>query len=221
MSYTPSSRRRRPQEFTLPNGKKVIASLPEDLDSLREKHGNRDDVDIEIVVHGSAEHCDYLRETRNHHEGRRAQLREQHSSAFDEWEHVHSQLKSVSSELEKLTSDPNGLGANFNKFGYGAELRTYDGDTIGETASSAALDSETLSTTSAWSERRTGETTKLFKKPVVKQWFHKGLLWRASEHTEITAIELFFDLLYGRRTGSIIPGSSTYLSLSWNNPYQR
>ena len=58
--------------------------------------------------------------------------------------------------------------------------------------------SDTLSVGSDGSQVRLGETIKLFKKPVVKQWFHKGLLWRASEHTEIMAIELFFDLLYGK-----------------------
>jgi len=38
---------------------------------------------------------------------------------------------------------------------------------------------------------------KLFQRPVVKQYFHRGLLWRASEETEVMSFELFFDLLYG------------------------
>ncbi|CAM1504207.1 Fc.00g017980.m01.CDS01 [Cosmosporella sp. VM-42] len=188
-----SGRRRRPQEFTLPNGKKVIVSLPEDIDDLRQKYGNRDEIQVEIVVHGSLEHLNYVKETRDHHENRRAKLRERHGPAFDEWEEVHNQLNSFNSELERLNSNSTGLNANFNKFGYGAELRTYDDDDETTVPASSAA---SISTKSSWEEARLGETTKLFKKPVVKQWFHKGLLWRASEQTEIMAIELFFDLLY-------------------------
>lgn len=197
MSSIYTGRRRRPQEFTLPDGKKVIASLPEDLEDLRRKYGDQHGVQIEIVVHGSPEHSQYLTQTRDHHEKRRSQLREKHGPAFDEWEDVHYQLNHVNSELERLNTNTTSLNANFNKFGYGAYLRAYD-DEAGEgevAASSASSMSDTLSVSSGRSVRL-GETTKLFKKPVVKQWFHQGLLWRASEHTEIQAIELFFDLLY-------------------------
>jgi low temperature requirement protein LtrA len=33
-------------------------------------------------------------------------------------------------------------------------------------------------------------------KPTVRQYFHKGLLWRASGSTEVASFELFLDLLY-------------------------
>ncbi|KAF4970931.1 hypothetical protein FSARC_2127 [Fusarium sarcochroum] len=197
MSFIPSTRRRRPQEFTLPNGKKVIATLPEDLDTLRERYGNQSEIQVEIVIHGSPEHCNYLRETRDHHEGRRAHFRERHGPAFEEWEDMQSQLGLVNSHLDRLSNNTTGLNANFDKFGYGAELRTYDDDDPSPGADSSNIStSDTLSVGSDGSQVRLGETIKLFKKPVVKQWFHKGLLWRASEHTEIMAIELFFDLLY-------------------------
>ncbi|KAK7415531.1 hypothetical protein QQZ08_012309 [Neonectria magnoliae] len=192
-----AGRRRRPQEFTLPNGKKVIATLPEDLEDLRRKYSNQDEMQVEIVVHGSPQHSGYLRETREHHERRRNRLREQHGPAFAEWEDVQNQLNSVNTELERMSTNSAGLNANFNKFGYGAELRTYNDDNEPEApSSSGASMSDTLSVASSWSGTRLGETTKLFKKPVVKQWFHQGLLWRASEQAEIQAIELFFDLLY-------------------------
>ena len=45
-------------------------------------------------------------------------------------------------------------------------------------------------------ERRRGESMKFWKKPVVRQYFHKGLLWRASETEEVASFELFVDLLY-------------------------
>lgn len=199
MSSVLSGRRRRPQEFTLPSGKKVITTLPEDLEDLRRKYSNQDEMQVEIVIHGSPEHSSYLRETREHHERRRTKLREEHGPAFAEWEDVQNRLNSVNSELERLSTNSAGLNANFNKFGYHADVRTYDGDEEAETApaSSAASMSDTLSVASSRSGARLGETTKLFKRPVVKQWFHQGLLWRASEQAEIQAIELFFDLLYG------------------------
>ncbi|KAF4969373.1 hypothetical protein FZEAL_10233 [Fusarium zealandicum] len=147
MSFIPSSGRRRPQGFSLPDGRKVIVSLPEDVGGLREKYGNRDELQVEIVVHGSQEHCNYLLETRNHHQSRRAHLRERHGPAFDEWEDVHNQLNSIDAELERLSTNTTGLSASFNKFGYGANLRAYDdGDeTPGAAESSAASTSEALS----------------------------------------------------------------------------
>lgn len=49
-----------------------------------------------------------------------------------------------------------------------------------------------------------GDHIKLFKRPVIRQWFHQGLLWRASTQTEVMAVELFFDLLYGKTDYSTI-----------------
>jgi low temperature requirement protein LtrA len=37
---------------------------------------------------------------------------------------------------------------------------------------------------------------KIWKRPVVRQYFHKGLLWRAAEKEEVASFELFVDLLY-------------------------
>ena len=45
-------------------------------------------------------------------------------------------------------------------------------------------------------ERRKGQALVLFKKPVIRQYWHKGLLWRASEVEEVASFELFVDLLY-------------------------
>lgn len=217
MSSKPSARRRQPQRFTLPNGKEVVVSLPEDYENLRKKYGGQDEIQVEVVLHGSAEHSSYLRETRDHHEGRRAKLRERHGPAFDEWEDVQNQLDTFNTELDRLSTNTNGLSANFNRFGYGAELRTYNDDEAPDVDTAM---SDTVSVASSWSQARLGETTKLFKKPVIKQWFHKGLLWRASENTEIMAIELFFDLLYGTPPN---PTAQRQLltSLSRHHPHQR
>jgi hypothetical protein len=56
-------------------------------------------------------------------------------------------------------------------------------------------DSDTLRD---WDDKRGGEMIKLFQRPVVKQYFHRGLLWRSSEETKVMSFELFFDLLYGQ-----------------------
>lgn len=37
---------------------------------------------------------------------------------------------------------------------------------------------------------------KLFKTPVIRQYFHNGILWRASGAQEVQSFELFVDLLY-------------------------
>ena len=37
---------------------------------------------------------------------------------------------------------------------------------------------------------------KLWKKPIIRQYWHRGLLWRASEVEEVASFELFVDLLY-------------------------
>ena len=36
----------------------------------------------------------------------------------------------------------------------------------------------------------------VFRKPIIRQYFHKGLIWRASSLQEVASYELFVDLLY-------------------------
>ena len=196
MSTTPRGRRFRPQELCLPSGKRVIASLPEDLPALRRQYSAHTDLEVEVVVHGSDDHVTYLREIHNHHESRRAELRRRiGDEAADEWEDTQRQLDAVSGQLARLSSKDEALNANFGKFGYTEGMRTYDGTGLGsatpkEVHGGSAGDEEE-------GGHRRGATTKVLKMPVVKQWFHRGIIWRASEQTEIMAVELFLDLLYG------------------------
>lgn len=197
MSHTPTHRLR-PQEFTLPSGRKIIASLPVDIPGLRKRHT---DTDTDVVEHGSEEHINYLRQVHSHHEGRRDQMRARLGDAASEWEETHRQLSSVSQELEKLSRRNTALGHNFDKFGYNSNLRTYDG-VLGDGGgggggSGAATPGDDLESAPREERHHRGDSTKLFKRPVVRQWFHKGVIWRAAGQTEIMAIELFFDLLYG------------------------
>lgn len=171
-------------------------TLPEDLEDVRRKYPRDGDIQVEVVVHGSVEHSHYLRQSRSHHEERRQLLREQHGPAFEEWEDIQTQLSSVTAELERLENQASGLYGNFSKFGYDAAIRTYS-DEDPPIASSRTSISEKARGQRDQDDDRHGETTKLFKRPVIRQWFHQGLLWRASEPTEVMAIELFLDLVYG------------------------
>jgi low temperature requirement protein LtrA len=44
--------------------------------------------------------------------------------------------------------------------------------------------------------KKQGSSMKFWTKPIVRQYFHKGLLWRASDAQEVASYELFIDLLY-------------------------
>jgi low temperature requirement protein LtrA len=50
---------------------------------------------------------------------------------------------------------------------------------------------------SAWkAEKKRGTPMLFWKKPIMRQYFHKGLLWRAQEAQEVASYELFCDLFY-------------------------
>ncbi|KAK0706826.1 hypothetical protein B0T26DRAFT_475322 [Lasiosphaeria miniovina] len=120
--------RRRPTEFRLPDGRKVVvARLPEDAETLRRRYSttpnnnnnkestsaaaaadeeaaaaadnNEEQIDVEVVVHGSDEHRRLLREAQAHH-------------------------------LDRLQVDVSVRvgNASFSRFGFDAKLRMYDDD---------------------------------------------------------------------------------------------
>jgi hypothetical protein len=45
-------------------------------------------------------------------------------------------------------------------------------------------------------QSRITDGLKFFKRPLIRQYFHKGLLWRSSRSGEVGTFELFADLLY-------------------------
>ncbi|KAL8397800.1 hypothetical protein RB594_004488 [Gaeumannomyces avenae] len=183
------------------------AARDDDSDNNSSNNNSSSRVEV-VVVHGSDEHRELLDRTRSHAHARREELRRRHDGAagelLDEWEGLSAQLRDVAAQMERLADDGGGkLNATFSKFGYGAHVRTYGDEPGGkegedQPASSAA---STLSggngTTIDWGDRRAGGATmKLFRRPVVKQYFHRGLLWRASALTEVMSFELFLDLVY-------------------------
>lgn len=102
--------------------------------------------------------------------------------------------------------------ANFSKFGYDAHyvstqhwLRHFSSELIvglgtreqDSSASSLNIDHSSAYEKRDWdAERRKGTAIKVWKRPIVRQYFHKGLIWRASETGEVASFELFVDLLY-------------------------
>ncbi|KAK4448935.1 hypothetical protein QBC34DRAFT_485330 [Podospora aff. communis PSN243] len=201
-------RRNRPSEFLLPDGRKVLVALPSDIEALRQRHARSHDADpptqVEVVVHGSDEHRHFLGLTKSHHETRRAQLRERiGADVVEELEAARAQLDSVSAQLERLeaaaAAQGSGLGANFEKFGFDAKVRTYADDSGEDGLSSSRVSLASVGAGESFWEggrRGDGDALRLFRRPIIKQYFHRGLLWRASEHTEVLNFELFFDLLY-------------------------
>lgn len=202
--------RRKPTEFHLPSGEKVLVALPEDANALRhQKHSltaaDNNETQIEIVVYGSEQHNTLLREAHRHHAARREELRAAHGHAvLAEWDGLRAMLDGVEAELEKFVDHAGVLRENFSRFGYDAHLRTY-GDGEGEGNGSGGGLSRAVSEGDSgggsgrdekdWNDRG-GVAISLFKRPVVKQYFHRGLLWRSSRHSEVMPYELFFDLLF-------------------------
>lgn len=227
--------RRRPTEFRLPDGRKILVALPEEVEALRSKYASANaDPDsgpqIEVVVHGSAEHQEVLRQAQRLHAARHEELRRRYGADFDEWARTAQELDSVTAQLERLADRSAQLHANFGKFGFSAQLRTYGDDEEGSGGRSRHGSAMGPDSTSLYGgdggdegdgqdgdgesggpvdcgEKGRAEPMKLFRRPVVKQYFHRGLLWRASEQTEVMCFELFFDLLYGKLCCCVCPFS--------------
>lgn len=86
------------------------------------------------------------------------------------------------------------LDANFQKYGYSAHLRTI-GDRSPASSTTNLLDHDDHEHHN-WQDRRNGKAMQFWIKPIVRQYFHKGLLWRAQEAQEVASYELFIDLFY-------------------------
>ena len=133
-----------------------------------------------------------LRHTHSHHEERHRRLKEEHPDLAAELEHVLRELDALSVELHMISEHAVQLDANFSKYGYSAHLRTRDSS---EEESSSSGDS-TFDKDTWHAGRKLGETMRFYQKPIVRQYFHKGLLWRAKEAQEVASYELFIDLFY-------------------------
>ncbi|KAK5163100.1 uncharacterized protein LTR77_010884 [Saxophila tyrrhenica] len=188
--------RDRLRHFVHPSGKKIhVANSPTEAEQLRrqlEEIHHQDDFDV--CISGSPEHLDALRVAQDHHETKRDEFRTEHPELFARFDEVHAQLDALSTELDRVTTHGVSLEAHFNKFGYDAHIRSYDdGESPG--GSGTATPRSSVSGDSSASAKHAVHL-KLFKVPVVRQYFHKGLIWRASGFQEVQSFELFLDLLY-------------------------
>ncbi|KAI4946479.1 hypothetical protein J4E91_007167 [Alternaria rosae] len=184
---------KRLKHFLRPDGRKVhIASSPDDANHMRRKLSNANEKeDFDLVIHGSPEHIEALRHTHAHHTAHHRQLHQDHGTLAQEFERVIRDLDTLSTELHMLTSHAVQLDANFSKYGYSAHLRTKEDSSSTDSLADSSFDKET------WhSDRSRGTAIHFYQKPIVRQYFHKGLLWRAKEAQEVASYELFIDLFY-------------------------
>ncbi|KAL8669721.1 MAG: hypothetical protein Q9168_005705 [Polycauliona sp. 1 TL-2023] len=178
-----------------PDGRRLhVAASPEEHARLHQTLADVEpDGNFNICLHGSPEHLEAVREIHSHHEHKRDELRQTHAHVYDQFESVHIQLEALANELHHLTEQGVSLDANFSKFGYDAQLRTRELDSSSNSISRRSSDHGQRD----WeAERRQGRSLKLWKRPVVRQYLHKGLIWRSSELQEVASFELFVDLLY-------------------------
>ena len=190
-------RGRRLRRFLKPDGGRVhIAATPEEHIKLKQTlpHIEPDD-NFEVHIHGSEEHLDAIRQIHAHHEQRHQTLKTKHGDIYEEFEAVRADLDLLSDELNNLTDHGVSLDANFSKYGYDAHIRTREPDSSGNSISDSRRSSSVEKRD--WdAEQRNGAVIKFYRRPVVRQYFHKGLLWRASEVEEVASFELFVDLIY-------------------------
>ena len=197
--------RDRIRHFLHPDGKRIhVASSPEEAIRLRTQLSNFHSQDeFDVYISGTPEHLKAVHQAREHHEARRDELREQHKDVYERFADVHAELDMLSGELERVTSHGVSLEAHFSKYGYNAHIKSYDEASpaaSGTGTPRSSLDGSRRGSSSptdmSAAERGYATPLKLFKRPVVRQYFHKGILWRASGSEEVQSFELFADLLY-------------------------
>ena len=178
-----------------PDGRRIqIAHTPEEhfklQNQLREQGRN---AEFDVVLSGSPEHLAVVRELHAHHSARRDTLRDTHGEVYHEFERVRDDLDHLSNELNHLTHHGVEMDANFSKYGYTARIRTKDEDSGSATPTSTAGSDHALLDKQ---QSRITDGVKFFKRPLIRQYFHKGLLWRSARSGEVGTFELFADLLY-------------------------
>ncbi|EMC94464.1 hypothetical protein BAUCODRAFT_124086 [Baudoinia panamericana UAMH 10762] len=197
------------RHFLHPTGKRIhVATDPEEAQRLRlnlSRLHHEDEFDV--YISGTPEHLEAVRQAREHHEGRRAELMQQHAEVYERFRDVHNELDLLSNELERVTTHGVSLEAHFDRFGYSARIRSYeDEDEVPDVNSGISTPrsrsrsgdgaSEKRGSLASGAESSQATSLKLLKRPILRQYFHKGILWRASRSEEVQSFELFVDLLY-------------------------
>lgn len=145
-----------------------------------------------------------LRKVHETHTNRAQTLREKNPDIHAEMDQIQRDMADVARELDKITKSPVDLEANFDRFGYDVRIRTHDGDASSEDAKDggeeiadgALAQGITIKKNGKASKPRKSTTMKIWKTPVLRQYFHNGVLYRSRAAEEIASCELFVDLLY-------------------------
>jgi hypothetical protein len=191
--------RARLRHFLHPSGTRVhIADSPIEADQLHRQLSNQPSKynqspapePFSVYISGSPEHLSAVRETQSHHQERQTQLRHAHGEVWDQFAEVQSELDQLSRELGRVTEKGVSLEGHFGRFGFSATIRSYDDGGDGESSPGVS------SLIDGGGDSEEAPPLRLFKVPVVRQYFHKGILWRASGRKEVSSFELFVDLLY-------------------------
>ncbi|KAK5728753.1 hypothetical protein LTR15_001892 [Elasticomyces elasticus] len=187
---------KRVRHFLHPSGKRIhVAHSPAEALHLRSKLERlHEENEFDIFISGTPEHLEAIRKAQQHHEARRASLHAEHKDIYERFADVHAELDNLSHELERVTTHGVSLEAHFGKFGYDAHVKSYDEESPSHSGTNTPRSS--ISGARPDHENDYGSSLKLWKKPIVRQYFHKGILWRASRSEEVQSFELFVDLLY-------------------------
>ncbi|KIW12279.1 hypothetical protein PV08_09556 [Exophiala spinifera] len=185
---------RRFLEFVHPHtGKTVhVCHSPEHLERKRSELLREKKVEeFDVILQGTPEHLEAVRDLHAHHQSRRDELRDRHGELYTDIETVKADLDALAAELHHITAHAVSLDASFDRYGYSAHLRTKDDD-------SETMSVHTNDHPSAVERHkdRSAEPLRFLKRPVIRQYFHKGLLWRSAKAGEVASFELFLDLVY-------------------------
>ena len=190
--------RERLRHFLHPSGKRIhVAASPEEAESLKARLAQIHSHDeFDVYISGTSQHLDALRQAQDHHEDRREQLRNQHQEVYEKFSEVHAELDALANELDRVTTHGVALEAHFDRYGYSAHVRSYDDDSPSASGTTTPSLHSGSSEKQSACERGFATPLKLFKVPTLRQYFHKGILWRSAGSEEVQSFELFVDLLY-------------------------
>jgi low temperature requirement protein LtrA len=167
------------------DGRRVyIARDPVEADELRRKLSEHDS-EAELVIHGSDEHLSALRHIHSFHQERRAAFQKQHGEHYGALETAIRDMDAVRSELHALEERVVQLDAAAEKYGFDSQVRLRE-----------PVNGSSGKPRDVEQERHDARSMMFHSKPVLRQYYHKGLLWRASESHEASSYEVFVDLVF-------------------------
>ena len=187
--------RRKLKQLVLPESNQpvYVATSPHEAELIRRMSKIDGAAGADCLVHGSDEHLVALRKIHAHHESRKQRLRDQHGPLLDELEATLRHVDALKLELDQAASHTDGLDDSFQKFGYSNAIRLHDVEIPAHPKSKPPHEW----TDQQWqAEHFNPMAMRFYMTPILRQYEHKGILWRANLPSEVYSYELFIDLLY-------------------------